>query len=30
VLCVLDDRNRVVAMWRRRGFRVLQVANGDF
>lgn len=30
VLCVLDDRDRVVAMWRRRGFRVLQVADGDF
>ena len=30
VLCVLDDRSRVVAMWRRRGFRVLQVADGDF
>jgi hypothetical protein len=30
VLCVLDDRDRVVAMWRRRGFRVLQVAEGDF
>jgi hypothetical protein len=30
VLCVLDDRDQVVQMWRRRGFRVLQVANGDF
>lgn len=30
VLCVLDDRDQVVKMWRRRGFRVLQVANGDF
>ncbi|HRK05135.1 MAG TPA: hypothetical protein PLW14_08580 [Chlorobiota bacterium] len=29
VLCVLDDRDRVVAMWRRRGFRVLQVAGLD-
>ena len=29
-LCVLDDRDRVVAMWRRRGVRVLQVAQGDF
>lgn len=29
-LAVLDDRDRVVAMWRRRGFRVLQVAHGDF
>lgn len=30
VLCVFDDRDRVVAMWRRRGFRVLQVAPGEF
>jgi hypothetical protein len=30
VLCVLDDRDRVVTMWRRRGFRVLHVADGDF
>jgi hypothetical protein len=30
VLCVLDDRDQVVQMWRRRGFRVLQVANGNF
>jgi hypothetical protein len=30
VLCVLDDRNQVVNMWRRRGFRVLQVAEGEF
>jgi len=29
-LAVFDDRDRVVAMWRRRGFRVLQVAPGDF
>lgn len=27
---VLDDRDRVVDMWRRRGFRVLQVAEGAF
>ena len=27
---VLDDRNRVVDMWRARGLRVLQVAEGDF
>lgn len=26
----LDDRNRVVAMWRRRGIPCLQVAEGDF
>lgn len=30
VLCVLDDRDRVVAMWRRLGFRCLQVASGNF
>ena len=30
VLCVLDDRDQVVRMWRRRGVRVLQGANGDF
>lgn len=30
VLCVLDDRDRVVSMWRRRGFRCMQVAPGDF
>lgn len=27
---ILDDRNRVVRMWRDRGFRCLQVADGDF
>lgn len=27
---VLDDRDRVVKMWRRRGLTCLQVANGDF
>lgn len=27
---VLDDRNRVVEMWRAKGLRVLQVADGDF
>lgn len=30
VLFVLDDRNRVVAMWRSEGLKVLQVAEGDF
>lgn len=30
VLCVLDDRDRVVSMWRRLGFRCLQVAPGNF
>ena len=27
---VLDDRNRVVAMWRKLGLTVLQVAEGGF
>lgn len=27
---VLDDRNKVVAMWRRHGLTCLQVADGDF
>lgn len=27
---VFDDRDRVVAMWRRRGYRCLQVAPGNF
>jgi adenylate kinase family enzyme len=27
---ILDDRNSVVEMWRRRGYTCLQVANGDF
>ena len=27
---VLDDRDQVVKMWRDRGFRCLQVANGNF
>lgn len=30
VRLVLDDRDRVVAMWRGRGLTVLQVADGDF
>lgn len=31
VKCVLDDRNRVVEMWRNElGLRVLQVADGNF
>jgi uncharacterized HAD superfamily protein len=30
VVYVLDDRNRVVAMWRRNGLKCLQVAEGDF
>jgi len=29
-LFVLDDRDRVVAMWRDLGLTCLQVANGDF
>lgn len=27
---ILDDRNQVVEMWRKRGFQCLQVAEGDF
>jgi hypothetical protein len=27
---VLDDRDRVVAMWRAKGLKVLQVAEGNF
>lgn len=27
---ILDDRNRVVAMWRKKGMRVLHVQDGDF
>ena len=30
VLCVLDDRDRVVDMWRRLGLTCFQVADGDF
>lgn len=30
VLCVLDDRNQVVDMWREMGLTCLQVAEGDF
>lgn len=30
VLFVLDDRDRVVAMWRSLGLKVMQVAEGDF
>lgn len=30
VVYVLDDRNQVVEMWRQRGLKVLQVADGDF
>lgn len=30
VRCVLDDRNRVVKMWREQGLKCLQVADGDF
>lgn len=30
ILFVLDDRNRVVSMWRSEGLKVLQVAEGDF
>lgn len=30
VLFVLDDRNQVVKMWREKGLKCLQVADGDF
>ena len=30
VLCVFDDRNQVVKMWREIGLLCLQVADGDF
>jgi len=30
VLLALDDRDRVVKMWREAGYRCLQVAEGDF
>ena len=30
ILFVLDDRNRVVKMWRNNGLKCLQVAEGDF
>ena len=30
VLCVLDDRDQTVRMWRRLGLTCLQVAPGDF
>lgn len=30
VLCVIDDRDKVVAMWRALGLTCLQVAEGDF
>lgn len=30
VICVFDDRNRVVDMWRANGLKCLQVAEGDF
>ena len=30
VLCVFDDRNKVVKMWRELGLTCLQVAEGDF
>lgn len=30
VLCAIDDRQQVVDMWRKRGIRCLQVADGNF
>ena len=30
IMCVFDDRDKVVNMWRKNGLTCLQVANGDF
>ena len=30
LICIFDDRNKVVNMWRSLGITCLQVANGDF
>ena len=30
LVCIFDDRNKVVEMWRRLGLTCLQVAKGDF
>jgi hypothetical protein len=30
IICVFDDRNKVVDMWREEGFLCCQVAEGDF
>ncbi len=30
VLCIFEDRNRMVEFWRKEGFTCLQVAEGDF
>ena len=30
IICVFDDRNKVVDMWREEGFLCCQVADGDF
>ena len=30
VLCVFDDRNKLVDMWRKNGLVCFQVADGDF
>ena len=30
VLCVFDDRTKVVEMWRKNGLSCFQVSNGDF
>jgi len=30
VLCIFDDRNKVVKMWRDKGISVMHVAEGDF
>ncbi len=30
IMCVFDDRDKVVKMWRRRGLNCFQVAEGNF
>ena len=30
IMCVFDDRDKVVKMWRRRGLKCFQVAEGNF
>lgn len=30
ILCVFDDRDKVVKMWRNQGYKCLQVQEGDF
>ena len=30
IMCVFDDRTKIVNMWRRNGINCFQVAEGDF